>query len=44
MPPLTIFTLVTWSPALRMTIISLHGYLVIGALLLLINASQPGVR
>ena len=43
MPPQTIFTLVTWSPALRMTIVSLHGYLVIGALVLLINASQPGV-
>jgi hypothetical protein len=43
MPPHTIFTLVTWSPALRMTIVSLHGYLVIGALVLLVNASQPGV-
>jgi hypothetical protein len=44
MPPHTILTLVTWSPALRMTIISLHDYLVIGALVRLINASRPGVR
>jgi hypothetical protein len=39
MPPLTLFTLVTRSPVLRMTIVSLYGYLVIGALL--INATQP---
>ena len=42
MPPLAMLKPVTWSPALKLGIIALRGYLVIAALLLLIKAIQLG--
>jgi Mn2+/Fe2+ NRAMP family transporter len=42
MPPLAMLKSVTWSPALKLGIIALRGYLVIAALLLLIKAIQLG--
>jgi NRAMP (natural resistance-associated macrophage protein)-like metal ion transporter len=42
MPPLAMLKPVTWSPALKLGIIAMRGYLVIAALLLLIKAIQLG--
>ena len=42
MPPLALFKPVTWSPALKLGMLALRGYLVIAALLLLIKAIQLG--
>ena len=44
MPPLAMLKPVTWSPALKLGIIALRGYLVIAALLLLIKAIQLGAH
>ena len=40
MPPLTLLEPVTWSPGTRLGMIALRGYLVIGALLLVVKAVQ----
>ena len=40
MPPLAMLKPVTWSPALKLGIIALRGYLVVAALLLLVKAIQ----
>ena len=40
MPPLTLLEPVTWSPGTRLGMIALRGYLVIGALLLVVKAIQ----
>jgi hypothetical protein len=42
MPPLALLKPVTWSPALKLAMIALLGYLVVAALLLLIKAIQLG--
>ncbi len=42
MPPLTMLKPVTWSPALKIGIMALRGYLIIAVLLLLIKAIQLG--
>jgi Mn2+/Fe2+ NRAMP family transporter len=42
MPPLTLLEPVTWSPGTRLGMIALRGYLVIGALLLVVKAVQLG--
>ena len=42
MPPLALLKPVTWSPALKLAMLALRGYLVIAALLLLIKAIQLG--
>ncbi len=40
MPPLTLLEPVTWSPGTRLGMIALRGYLVIGAVLLIVKAVQ----
>src|SRR5271157_6288091 len=40
MPPLTLLEPVTWSPGTRLGMIALRGYLVVGALLLVVKAIQ----
>jgi NRAMP (natural resistance-associated macrophage protein)-like metal ion transporter len=40
MPPLTLLEPVTWSPGTRLGMIALRGYLIIGALLLVVKAIQ----
>jgi hypothetical protein len=40
MPPLTLLEPVTWSPGTRLAMIALRGYLVVGALLLVVKAIQ----
>jgi NRAMP (natural resistance-associated macrophage protein)-like metal ion transporter len=40
MPPLTLLEPVTWSPGTRLGMIALRGYLVLGALLLVVKAIQ----
>jgi Mn2+/Fe2+ NRAMP family transporter len=42
MPPLTLLEPVTWSPGTRLAMIALRGYLIVGALLLLVKAVQIG--
>jgi hypothetical protein len=42
MPPLALLEPVTWSPATRLGMIALRGYLVIGAVLLVLKAVQLG--
>ena len=42
MPPLALLKPVTWSPAVKLSMLALHGYLVIAVLLLLIKAIQLG--
>jgi Mn2+/Fe2+ NRAMP family transporter len=42
MPPLTMLKPVTWSPAIKLGMLALRGYLVIAVLLLLIKAIQLG--
>jgi len=42
MPPLALLKPVTWSPALKLAMLALRGYLVIAVLLLLIKAIQLG--
>ena len=42
MPPLAMLKPVTWSPALKIAMLALRGYLVIAALLLLVKAIQLG--
>ncbi len=44
MPPLTLLEPVTWSPGTRLGMIALRGYLVIGAVLLIVKAVQLGAR
>ena len=44
MPPLALLKPVTWSPALKLGIMALRGYLVIAALLLLVKAIQLGTH
>ncbi|MEY8017840.1 Nramp family divalent metal transporter [Mycobacterium servetii] len=44
MPPLTLLEPVTWSPGTRLGMIALRGYLVVGAVLLIIKAVQLGAR
>ena len=44
MPPLTLLKPVTWSPALKLGMLALRGYLVIAVLLLLIKAIQLGTH
>ena len=41
-PPLAMLKPVTWSPAIKLGMLALVGYLVIAALLLLIRAIQLG--
>jgi hypothetical protein len=40
MPPLALLEPVTWSPETRLGMIALRGYLVIGALLLVVKAVE----
>ncbi|MCV7397998.1 Nramp family divalent metal transporter [Mycobacterium paraseoulense] len=40
MPPLTLLEPVTWSPGTRLGMIALRGYLILGALLLVVKAVQ----
>ena len=40
MPPLTLLEPVVWSPFTRLGMIALRGYLVLGALLLVVKAIQ----
>ncbi len=40
MPPLTLLQPVTWSPATRLGMLALRGYLVVGAILLIVKACQ----
>ncbi|EST36581.1 hypothetical protein [Streptomyces roseochromogenus] len=42
MPPLALLEPVVWSPGLKLGMSLLRGYLVIAALLLLVQAIQPG--
>ncbi len=42
MPPLTLLEPVTWSPGTRLAMIALRGYLIVGALLLVLKAIQVG--
>jgi hypothetical protein len=42
MPPLAMLKPVTWSPAVKLGMLALRGYLIIAALLLLIKAIQLG--
>jgi len=42
MPPLALLKPVTWSPAVKLSMLALRGYLVIAVLLLLIKAIQLG--
>jgi hypothetical protein len=42
MPPLTLLEPVTWSAGTRLAMIALRGYLVVGALLLVVKAIQLG--
>ena len=42
MPPLTLLEPVTWSPGTRLAMIALRGYLVVGAVLLVVKAVQLG--
>ena len=44
MPPLALLKPVTWSPALKLGMLALRGYLIIAALLLLIKAIQLGTH
>ncbi len=44
MPPLTLLEPVTWSPGTRLGMIALRGYLVLGALLLVVKAIQVSGR
>ncbi|WP_372457661.1 Nramp family divalent metal transporter [Mycobacterium intracellulare] len=44
MPPLTLLEPVTWSPGTRLGMIALRGYLVVGAVLLIVKAVQLGGR
>ena len=44
MPPLTLLEPVTWSPGTRLGMIALRGYLVIGAVLLIVKAVQLSGR
>ena len=44
MPPLALLKPVTWSPALKLGMLALRGYLVIAVLLLLIKAIQLGTH
>ncbi len=44
MPPLALLEPVTWSPGTRLGMIALRGYLVVGALLLIVKAIQIGGR
>lgn len=44
MPPLTLLEPVVWSPGTRLGMIALRGYLVIGAVLLIVKAVQLGAR
>ncbi|WP_407689479.1 Nramp family divalent metal transporter [Mycobacterium sp. HUMS_1102779] len=44
MPPLTLLEPVTWSPGTRLGMIALRGYLVVGAVLLIVKAVQLGAR
>jgi len=42
MPQLALLTPVPWSPGTKLGMLALRGYLVIGAVLLLVNAIQLG--
>ncbi len=42
MPPLALLKPVTWSPALKLAMLALRGYLIVAVLLLLIKAIQLG--
>jgi len=42
MPPLALLEPVTWSPGTRLAMIALRGYLIVGALLLVVKAVQLG--
>lgn len=44
MPPLTLLEPVTWSPGTRLGMIALRGYLVLGAVLLIVKAVQLSGR
>ncbi|OBF24946.1 MULTISPECIES: NRAMP family divalent metal transporter [Mycobacterium] len=44
MPPLTLLEPVTWSPGTRLGMIALRGYLVVGAVLLIVKAVQLAGR
>lgn len=44
MPPLTLLEPVTWSPGTRLGMIALRGYLVVGAVLLIVKAVQLSGR
>ncbi|MDD4866220.1 MAG: divalent metal cation transporter [Mycobacterium sp.] len=44
MPPLALLEPVTWSPGTRLGMIALRGYLVMGAVLLIVKAVQLGAR
>ena len=44
MPPLTLLKPVIWSPALKLGMLALRGYLVVAVLLLLIKAIQLGTH
>ena len=42
MPPLTLLQPVTWSTGTRLGMLALRGYLIIGAVLLIVKAIQLG--
>ena len=42
MPPLTLLQPVTWSTGTRLGMLALRGYLIIGAVLLVVKAIQLG--
>ena len=44
MPPLALLEPVTWSPGTRLGMIALRGYLLLGAVLLIVKAVQLGAR
>lgn len=44
MPPLTLLQPVTWSPGTTLGMLALRGYLVVGAILLIVKAVQLGGR
>jgi hypothetical protein len=44
MPPLALLQPVTWSPGTKLGMLALRGYLVVGAVLLVVKAVQLGGR
>jgi hypothetical protein len=44
MPPLALLKPVSWSPAMRLALLGMYGYLILSVLLLVVKAIQLGTH